>query len=54
MSGYDRDAQNVLGELERVVPREEAVSVSGNMLRWTVPPESVCVLRLHDQMRRAR
>ena len=54
MSGYDRDAQNALGEPERVAPREEAVPFSGDTLQWTVPPESVCVLRLHDQMRRVR
>lgn len=49
MGGYSLDAKNVLGEDERVVPREEAVSFAGSVFQWTVPPESVCVLRLHDR-----
>ena len=48
MSGYDRKAQNVLGEAETVVPREERVAFLAGTFEWQVPAESVCILRLHD------
>lgn len=54
-SGWNSlDAENVLGEDERVVPREEPVSFARAVFPWTVPPESVCVLRLHDRIKRQR
>lgn len=54
-SGWNSlDAENVLGEDEQVVPREEPVSFAGAVFQWTVPPESVCVLRLHDRIKRQR
>lgn len=48
MSGYDRQAQNVLGEAETVVPREERIAFPAGTFEWQVPAESVCILRLHD------
>lgn len=47
MGGYALDTQNVLGKPETIVPREKAVSFKGNVFQWTVPPESVCIFRLH-------
>lgn len=49
MSGYDRNTENILGEPETVVPREEPVSFPSGAFEWTMPPESVCILRLHKQ-----
>ena len=53
ISGWNRlDAENVLGEGERAVPREEPASFAGAVFQWTVPPEPVCVLRLRDRVKR--
>jgi len=48
MSGYDREAQNVLGEAETVVPREEPIAFDTGTFGWTVPEKLVCILRLRD------
>lgn len=47
MSGYGLEAENVLGEPEQVVPREERVSFSTGHFDWLMQPESLCILRLH-------
>lgn len=48
MDGYDRDQQNVLGEPERIVPKEIPVAFDTGTFQWSMPPESVCVLRLRE------
>ena len=47
IGGYGREQRNVLGEPEAVVPWTDPVLFDAGTFRWTVPPESVCILRLH-------
>ena len=47
MNGYSLEAKNVLGEPEKVVPQKEPVSFSSGCFDWEMPPESLCILRLH-------
>lgn len=49
MGGYDRNAENILGEPETVVPKEAPVSFASGTFAWTMPPESICILRLREQ-----
>ena len=48
MDGYSRDARNVLGKPETVVPREEQLSFQSGSFEWIAEPDSVCILRLHE------
>lgn len=54
MSGYGLEAQNSLGALEQVVPKEETVSFDAGMFDWTMPAESVCILRLREKNEKRR
>ncbi|MDE7261090.1 MAG: carbohydrate binding domain-containing protein [Oscillospiraceae bacterium] len=54
MSGYNKDARNVLGKPETVFPREKPISFDTDIFQWTVEPESVCILRLHEANRKTK
>ena len=49
MSGHSKEARNVPGKPETVVPREKPVSFESGSFQWKMPPESLCILRLHEK-----
>lgn len=49
MSGCSKEARNVPGKPETVVPREKPVSFESGSFQWKMPPESLCILRLHEK-----
>ncbi len=48
MSGYDMDAENSFEEPEKVKIQEAVAEVNGNIVKYNIPPKSVCVFRISN------